>query len=123
MASFKPFKFIFNDSKILVDCFFGLNRLIGAVDSRTFFFFFSASTLLSTAFLLSANTLLSIPLLLSFPALFSPPSKFLFCLILRSLPTRLSRVARLSPPRLRSAIILKGASPLLGAVVESSDVG
>ena len=114
MAWFKPFRFIFNDSKILVDCFLGLNLLIGAADSGAFFFFFSASTLLSIAFLLSANTLLSIPFLLSVPDLFSPPSKFLFCLILRSLPTRLSRVARLSPPRLLSAIILTGASPVCG---------
>jgi hypothetical protein len=48
---------------------------------------------------------------LSSPDLFSPPSKFFFCLIRRSLPTLLSNVARLSPPRRRSAIIRTGASP------------
>ena len=106
MAWFRPFKFICNDSSSLVDCFFSVKVFTGAAALGFFAFFFSASSRLSMAFRRSANTLCSMPLRLSCPERFSPPEILRFCFTRRSVPFLRSVVVRLSPPRLRSAIIL-----------------
>ena len=78
----------------------------GAAALGFFAFFFSASSRLSIALRRSTNVLFSMPLRLSCPERFSPPDIFRFCFTRRSTPFLRSAVARLSPPRLRSAIIL-----------------